>query len=104
MFLTLVIFWDTFPTVGGFSLTAKYFTFYFILFMFYFLLLGCYILEACSFPMRDRKKMDAEGREGGEELVRAEGGEMIYRVYFVSKGSVSTKSEKKRKNKRNAHN
>jgi hypothetical protein len=36
--------------------------------IFYFVRFGCYLLEACSFLMRDRKGLDLEGRGGWEDL------------------------------------
>ena len=36
---------------------------------------GCYIFEACSFLMRDRKGMDLEEKGGGEKLGEVEGGD-----------------------------
>lgn len=45
------------------------FILYFILFF------GCYLLQACSFLIRDRKRVDPEGREKGKELGRVEGEE-----------------------------
>lgn len=37
---------------------------------------GCYIFEACSFLMRDRKGMDLEEKGGGEKLGEVERGEL----------------------------
>jgi hypothetical protein len=37
---------------------------------------SCYLLQACSFLMRDRKEVDLEGRRRGEELGEVEGGEL----------------------------
>ena len=36
--------------------------------IFYLVMFGCYLLEACTFLMRDRKGADPEERGGGEEL------------------------------------
>lgn len=36
--------------------------------VYFILLFCCYLLEVCSFPMRDRKEVDLDGRERGEEL------------------------------------
>ena len=46
---------------------------------------GCYLLEACSFLMRDRKGVDLDGRDGGEELGGVEGEETVIRIYYVRK-------------------
>ena len=53
--------------------------------MFYFFLFGCYLLEACSFLMRDRKGVDLDGRDGGEELGGVEGEETVICVYCMRK-------------------
>jgi hypothetical protein len=45
----------------------------------------CYLLEACSFPMRDRNGADLEWRGGGEELVRIKRGEPVIRIHCVKK-------------------
>lgn len=34
----------------------------------YFVMFRCYLLDVCSFLMRDRKIMDPDGRGDGEEL------------------------------------
>ena len=49
--------------------------------IFYFVIFGCYLLEACSFLMRHKKEMDLDGRGGGEEIGKVEGGETIIRIY-----------------------
>ena len=64
---------------------------------------GCYLLEACSFLMRDRKGVDLDGRRGGEELGGVEGGETIIRIYYVRKKSIFNKRKiEKRIKKRKA--
>jgi hypothetical protein len=35
--------------------------------------------------MRDRKEVDLDGREGGEDLGKTEEGETIIRIYYVRK-------------------
>jgi hypothetical protein len=37
---------------------------------------GGYLLEACSFLMRHKKRIDLEGSSSGEELGIVEGGEL----------------------------
>ena len=59
--------------------------------IFYFVIFGCYLLEACSFLMRDRKGVDLEGRRGGEDLGRVEGEETIIRIYYMRKESIFNK-------------
>lgn len=44
-----------------------------------------YPLEACFLLMKDRKGVDPEGKEGGEELGGAEEGETIIWVYLCEK-------------------
>lgn len=39
-------------------------------------MLGCYLLEDCSFLMRVRKGVNPEGRGGREELNGVEGGKL----------------------------
>ena len=46
---------------------------------------GCYLLEACSFLMRDRKGVDLEGKGGGEELGGINGGKTVIRIYYMRK-------------------
>lgn len=52
----------------------------------YYTLFCC--LESYSFLRRDRKEMDPEGIKGGEELGVMEGGEAIFRIYFMRKESI----------------
>ena len=52
---------------------------------------GCYLLEACSFLMTDRKGVDPEKRRGGEELGGVQGRESIIRVYCIKKDSILNK-------------
>ena len=59
--------------------------------MFYFDMFGCYLLEACSFLMIDRKGVDPEKRRGGEELGGVQGRESIIRVYCIKKDSIFNK-------------
>ena len=44
----------------------------------YSVIFECYLLEACSFLMRGRKRVDPKRRE---ELRRVEGGETLTRIY-----------------------
>lgn len=48
----------------------------------------CQLLEAFSFLMRARKGVDLDGREGGEELQRVEGGKTVFRLYCLRKESM----------------
>jgi hypothetical protein len=42
--------------------------------VFYLAMFGCYLLESCSFPMRDRKGIDlGGGKWGGTEGEKKEG-------------------------------
>ena len=52
---------------------------------------GCYLLEACSFLMRDRKGVDLEGRRGGKELGGVVGGETIVMIYYMTKEYIFNK-------------
>ena len=54
---------------------------------------GCFLLEACSFLMKDRKGVDLEERGGGEELGRVEERETIIRKYCLRKESIFNKSK-----------
>lgn len=57
---------------------------------------GCYLLEeACSFPMKDRKRVRTEGKEYGEELGRVEGRKIIIVIYCLRKESIFNKKFKK---------
>lgn len=53
----------------------------------------CYLLEGCSYQMRDRKRMDLNWRGGGEELGGVEGEETVFRIYCMGKESISNKKE-----------
>lgn len=46
----------------------------FHLIIFNFVAFGCYLLQACSFLVRDRRRVDLEERRGEEELGGVEGG------------------------------
>lgn len=72
------------------------------LIIFYFILPGCYLLETCSFLMREREGVDPEGRESVEELREEEGGATVLRVYCIKKESTFNK-RKKLQNKNNDH-
>ena len=52
---------------------------------------GCYLLEAHSFLVRDRKGTDPEGKDGGVELGWEEGGETISSIYCMRKESIFNK-------------
>ena len=56
-----------------------------------------YLLEACSFQMRDRKGVDPNGRGGRDQLARREGGETVIMVYCMRKESVFDKKGKWKK-------
>lgn len=43
---------------------------------------SCYLLEAHSFLLKDRKGVDSKGRRGGEELGGVKGGKTIS-VYVI---------------------
>ena len=51
----------------------------------------CFLLEACSFLMRDRK--DLNGTGGGKELGGVEGREAVFRLYCRRKESMFIKGE-----------
>lgn len=55
-----------------------------------------YSLDACLFLMRDRKGVDADRRQDGEELRRIGGGENIVRLYCMKK-NIFNKREKEKK-------
>lgn len=40
--------------------------------LFFFALFDCYLLESCSFLLRDRKIVDLEGKGRGKELGKVE--------------------------------
>jgi hypothetical protein len=48
-------------------------------------ILFCYVLEACSFPTRDRKGVDLDGRGHGEKLGGVERRETVIRIYCMKK-------------------
>lgn len=68
----------------------QYVRFFFNLIVFYFIISPS---KPVYFPMRDRKGMDADGRGGGEELGRVEGGETIKNIYYMRKESIFNKGE-----------
>lgn len=45
----------------------------------------CYLLEVCSFLMRDIKVVVLDRKGGGDELGRVEGGEAAFRLYCMKK-------------------
>lgn len=45
----------------------------------------CHLLESCSFLIRDRKGVSADGRGGGEQLRAVEGGETITGIRYMKK-------------------
>lgn len=47
-----------------------------------------YHLEACSFLIRDSRGVDPEGREDGEEVGVAEGGESVILIYSLRKKKI----------------
>jgi hypothetical protein len=49
----------------------------------YLVMVGCYLLEACSLVMRDRKGVDLKGQGGEKELVGVEGGETIVKIHYM---------------------
>lgn len=52
----------------------------------YCVMYGCHLSETCSFLMRDRKKVDLEGkRGGGEGLGGMKGGEIVIKIYCTRK-------------------
>lgn len=44
-----------------------------------------YLLEACSFPMRNRKGMDVDEWSGREQLEEIEGHEILIGIYYMKK-------------------
>lgn len=56
-----------------------------------------YLLEACSFLVRDRRGVDLEGRRGGERTGRDRRGETVFRLHCMRKESMFNKREKKEK-------
>lgn len=63
----------------------------------YFLVFVTKRLMTLCLLMRDRKRIDPDGRGGGKELGEVEGGKTIIRVYFVRrKKSILNKREEKR--------
>lgn len=65
------------------QLYACWFLFYIILFnrvTFCF-----YFLEAYSFPIRDKKGLDLDGKESGEHLGGVNGREFVFRLYYMRK-------------------
>jgi len=52
---------------------------------FYFVIFGYYVLEACSFLMRDRKEVDLKEREYGKELGGVERGDTVTKIYCMRK-------------------
>ena len=46
---------------------------------------GCYLLEACSFLMGDRKGVGPEGRGGGEDLGEGEGEGTVMGIILLEK-------------------
>lgn len=60
------------------------FYFYYILYyLLYFAMFGCYLLEACSFQLKDRKRVDSDSKRGGEKLQGLEERENAIRIYFM---------------------
>jgi hypothetical protein len=43
--------------------------------------------------VKNRKRVDREGREDGEDVGRVEGGEKVFILYYVRKESVLNKME-----------
>lgn len=52
-----------------------------------------YLLEACSFPVRDRKGVDLEERGGRDELGGAAEGETVIILYCMRKQPIFNKRE-----------
>lgn len=69
--------------------------FCFIFSYFIFVILGCYVLEICSFLITNRKGVDPEGRGGVEELGGIEGEETIIIIDCVRKESFSISEKNK---------
>lgn len=44
---------------------------------------GCYLLEACSFQLKDRKRVDSDSKRGGEKVQGLEERENAIRIYFM---------------------
>lgn len=58
--------------------------------LYYYILFCYYLLEACTFLIRDRKR-DPEGRGGGGELAGVGGGKIVFRLYCMRKESMNNK-------------
>lgn len=51
-------------------------------------MLGSYLLEACSFPMKGRKGVDPEEMWGRMELEEIEGGQPVIILYYMRKETI----------------
>lgn len=65
--------------------------------VFYFVMVCCDLYETYCFLMRVIKKVDLDGREGGEELGGAERGKSVIRLYCMRKESTFIKKTGERK-------
>lgn len=55
------------------------------LIIFYFVVVGCHLLEACSFLIKDLNWIYLEGMGGVEELIGVEKGKIAIRIYYMKK-------------------
>lgn len=53
----------------------------------------CYLIKACAFLLRDRKRVDVDGREGEEELEEVEGRKTLIWIYYMRKLTIFNKRE-----------
>lgn len=71
----------SFLFAGAPSSTSVCFLFYFIIF--YFVRFCCYLLDACSFLIKDINGVDPDGRGGREEVGGVEEGKTVIRIYYM---------------------
>ena len=60
-------------------------------FLLYLVMSGCFLLEACSFVMKDRKRDDLNRWECGEGLGRTEKRERVIKIHCTSAESILNK-------------
>jgi hypothetical protein len=68
---------EHFSIVDGIATWYNY-SFYILFYYFY-----CYLLEICSFLMKDRKGVDMEGNRGQKELGEVEGGDVCLCTMYL---------------------
>jgi hypothetical protein len=62
--------------------------------MFYFVVFCFYLLETCSFLMRERKGVEPKVKGGREQLGGLKRGKIVFRLYCMRKESMANKREK----------